>query len=134
MIYNIFISHSWAYSQQYNNLVWLLNSDPYFKWKDYSVPRYDPIHTNGTVNQLREAIKAQMAPTSCILILTGVYATYSRWINEEIGLAKNGFLTPKRIIAINPWGADRTSMVVRNAADVIVNWQASSIIKAIRDY
>lgn len=73
-----------------------------------------------------------MAPTSCILVLAGVYATYSKWINIELDLAKNGFYTPKRIIAIQPWGAEKTSSVVKNAADVIVAWQASSIIKAIK--
>ena len=43
-----------------------------------------------------------MAPASCVLILAGVYSTYSKWINIEIDLAKNGFYTPKRIIAIEP--------------------------------
>jgi hypothetical protein len=134
MSYNLFISHSWTYSDQYEQLLRLLNQDSYFSYKNYSVPKHDPIHNSPSQAQLKEAIRSQMANASSVLILAGVYATYSKWINIEIDLAKNGFLTPKRVIAIEPWGAERTSQVVKDAADVIVKWQTSSIVKAIRGY
>ena len=102
-MYNLFISHSWAYSDQYNGLVKLLTAAPYFQYRDYSVPKNDPIH-NATYDwQLKNAIKEQMSHASCILILAGVYSTYSKWINIEIDLAKHGFSYPKPIIAIAPW-------------------------------
>ena len=44
MTYNLFISHSWNYSSAYNDLVRLLDSKPYFNYKNYSVPKDDPIH------------------------------------------------------------------------------------------
>lgn len=132
MAYNIFISHSWTYSDAYKKLIGLLDSDPYFSYKNYSVPKDDPIHNAPNQTQLRNAISNQMASTSCILVLAGVYATYSKWINIELDLAKKGFCTPKKIIAVQPWGAEKTSTVVKNAADVIVAWQASSIINAIK--
>jgi hypothetical protein len=131
-MYNLFISHSWSYSDSYDRLVKLLDSAPYFSYKNFSVPRYDPIHNASNQWQLKEAIKAQMAPASCILVLAGVYSTYSKWINIEIDLAKNGFVTPKKIIAIEPWASERTSTTVKNSADIIVKWQTSSIISAIR--
>ena len=40
----------------------------------------------------------------------------------------------KKIIAIEPWGAERTSTVVKNAADIIVKWNTDSIVSAIRGY
>ena len=40
----------------------------------------------------------------------------------------------KKIIAIEPWGAERTSIKVKNSANTIVKWQTSSIVKAIRGY
>jgi len=134
MTYNIFISHSWNYSDQYDRLIKLLREKPYFTFKDYSVPFSDPINTNGTTKQLRDAIIKQMTPTSCVLVLAGVYSTYSKWINEEIGIAKNSFVNnPKKIIAIEPWGAERTSTVVKDAADIIVKWNTDSIVDAIRN-
>ena len=131
-MYNLFISHSWTYSDAYDRLVDLLDNASYFSYRNYSVPKDDPIHNAPTQWQLKGAIKAQMAPASCVLILAGVYSTYSKWINIEIDLAKNGFYTPKRIIAIEPWGSERTSQVVKNAADEIVKWNTSSIVGAIR--
>jgi len=131
-MYNLFISHSWAYGDAYEKLIALLKGNPNFQFKDYSVPRNSPIHNAPNQHQLREAIKTQMAPATCVLIIAGVYSTYSKWINIEIDLAQNGFYTPKRIIAVQPWGAERTSLVVKNVANEIVNWQASSIMEAIR--
>lgn len=131
MTYNLFISHSWAYSDSYENLVRLLDAKLYFDYRNYSVPKNDPIHNANNDYQLREAIRAQMQHASCVLILAGVYATYSKWINIEIDLAKQ---MGKRIIAIQPWGAERTSAVVRDAAEAIVGWNTDSIVSAIRGY
>jgi hypothetical protein len=130
MVYNLFISHSWAYSDAYEKLVKLLDAKKGFEYKNYSVPKDDPIHNAGSESQLRAAIKAQMQPSSCVLILAGVYATYSKWINIEIDLAQS---MEKKIIAIEPFGAERTSMVVKNAADKIVKWNTDSIVEAIRE-
>lgn len=127
--YNIFISHSWSYGDQYERLVSLLRQAPYFSFKDYSVPKNDPIHNANNAAQLKAAIRGQMQYSSCVLILAGVYATYSKWINIEIELAKE---MGKKIIAVQPWGAEKTSTVVKNNADCIVGWNTNSIVNAIR--
>jgi hypothetical protein len=130
--YRLFISHSWAYSDTYDGLVNLLNKSPAFPYIDYSVPRNDPIHNAGTDKELLEAIKRQMAPCHAVLMLAGVYSTYSKWINKEIALAAGGFTNPKPIIGIAPWGQENLSSVVQAAAVEIVRWQKSSIEGAIR--
>ena len=129
-MYNIFISHSWAYSDTYDRLMNLLRNHPTFSFRDYSVPKNDPIHYCRYDWQLRNAIEAQIRPTSCVLILVGVYATYSKWINIEIEIAKR---LGKKIIAIEPWGAVHSSKVKDNA-DVVVGWNTNSIVSAIRGY
>ena len=128
--YNIFISHSWSYSDQYEKLIGLLNNDLSFHYKNYSVPKDDPIHTNGSYSALRESIRRQIQPTSCIIVLAGVYSTYSKWINIEMDLAKS---MNKPIIAVEYWGAQRTSIPVKDKADIIVGWNSKSIIGAIRN-
>lgn len=105
--YNLFISHSWTYSDAYDGLVRLLDNDPYFHFRNYSVPKNDPIHSAGSDAALYRAIKNQIAPPSVVLILAGVYSTYSRWINKEIEIAQSEFMAPKPIIAIKPWGAEK---------------------------
>ena len=131
MTYNLFISHSWTHSDAYEKLVALLDAKPYFSYKNYSVPKDDPIHHAPYDYQLRAAIKAQMQPASCVLILAGVYGSYSKWMNIEIELAKQ---MGKTIIAIEPWGSERTSTVVKGAADKIVKWNTDSVVNAIRGY
>lgn len=130
-MYNLFISHSWSYSDQYNRLVALLDAAPYFTYKNYSVPKDDPIHNAPYQWQLKEAIRRQMQPASCVIILAGVYSSYSKWINIEIELAKS---MNKKIIAVEPWGSLRTSLTVKNSADEIVGWNTSSIVRAIRGW
>ena len=130
---HLFISHSWAHSDAYERLVRLFNERPYFRFKDYSVPRDDPIHNARTIAGLRAAIRQQMAPCGVVLILAGVYATYSKWIDEEVTLAQSGFLLPKPIVAIKPWGSVGMSQPVRNAATRIVGWNTDSVVTAIRD-
>ena len=131
--YNLFISHSWRYSDAYDRLVDLLKERPYFAFQNYSVPPDDPIHDADNDTELRREILNQMRPCHVVLILAGVYATYSKWINIEIDLAKEGFTTAKPIIAIRPWGAERISVPVSAAADEIVGWNTESIVSAIRE-
>ena len=95
------------------------------------MPKNDPIHNAPSTYLLKEAIRKKIQPTSCVIILAGVYSSYSKWINIEIELAKS---MNKKIIAIEPWGAERTSMLVKNAADEIVKWNTDSIVSAIRGY
>lgn len=131
--FNLFISHSWTYGDQYGRLVKLLSDRQYFQFRNYSVPKDDPVHNARNATQLRAAIRTRMAPCGVVLVLAGVYSTYSKWINEEIGLAKHGFENPKPILAIEPWGSDRSSIPVKEAADRIVGWNTESIVKAIRE-
>ena len=131
--YNLFISHSWTYSDAYKNLVKLLNARSYFRYNNYSVPKDAPLHTSGTNKALYDAIKRKMAPCSVVLILAGIYASYSSWIDKEIQIAQTEFWNSKPIVAIEPWGSQKTSVKVKNAADKIVGWNTESIVSAIRE-
>ncbi len=131
--YHLFISHSWAYSDAYEKLVALLDKDDSFSYANYSVPKDDPLHTSGTDKELYAAIKEQISHASVVLILAGVYSSYSKWINKEIEIAQTEFSTNKPIIAIEPWGAEKTSKKVKDAADKIVGWKSKSVIEAIKE-
>lgn len=131
--YHIFISHSWAYPDAYEGLIELLDKDPNFSYSDYSVPQNDPIHNAGNSKELYNAIKAQVSKASVVIIMAGVYSTYSKWINKEIEIAQTEFSIPKPIIAIEPWGSEKTSAVVKEAADRVVGWNSLSILGAIKD-
>ena len=131
--HNLFISHSWSYSDQYDRLERLSRERSYFRFKNYSVPRNHPIHNVGTDAQLLDAIRSQMAPCGVVLILAGVYASHSKWIEKEITLAESGFSQRKPIIAIEPWRSERTSVRVKKAADRHVKWNTEKVVGAIRE-
>ena len=131
--YDIFISHSWAYGDHYKRLINFFDEYPYFDYRNYSVPKDDPIHNAPNQTALYEAIKRQIASSNVVIILAGVYATYSKWIDKEVRIAKYEFYRKKPILAVAPWGAERISQVVRNAADKTVGWNSSSIISGIRE-
>jgi|TARA_E500000305_G_C3990155_1_gene221527 hypothetical protein len=131
--YNLFISHSWAYGDAYKKLVGMLENRAYFSFKNFSVPKDDPIHTLGKDAELHRAIKNKIALCHSVIILAGVYSSYSKWINKEIVICTQEFLSPKPIVAIAPWGSEKTSKVVKDNADVICKWNTESIIAGIRE-
>lgn len=132
-VYNVFISHSWHYQNAYNDLETMLKQASYFNYKNFSVPKDDPliIHSNKYYDsELENKILKQMEPCSVILILAGVYASYSDSIDMEIKIAKK---LNKPIIAIEPWGSQRTSTIVKSSATKIVKWNTESIVGAIKE-
>lgn len=130
-IYNLFICHSWTYGDAYEKLVSLLDAAPRFAYRNYSVPKDDPVHDAANVTELYDAIKAQMKFCHVVLIISGVYATYSKWITREIRCATKDLSKP--IIGVRPWGSKRISKEVEDAADRVVAWNTNSIVSAIRD-
>lgn len=129
-MYNIFISHSWSYANHYDKVAEFLD-DQKVSYKNYSVPKDDPIHTKGSDKELYAAIEKQIKPCSCVIIMAGVYASYSKWIDKEIEIAQK---YKKPIIAVMYWGAERISSKVREASDVIVKWNAKSVADAVKQY
>lgn len=130
--YKLFISHSWAYGDVYDKMVNLLDAKARFSYQNFSVPQDDPIHTNGTDKELYQAIKNKIQPTHVVVIMAGVYSTYSKWINKEIEIAQSGFTVATPILAVEPWGSEKTSKVVKEAADLIVGWNTDSVVDGIR--
>ncbi len=132
-IHHLFISHSWTHSDRYKRLLGLLENRPFFDFKNYSIPKDDPIHDAGSDKELSDAIRQKMRTCDAVLVLAGVDATYSKWISKEMKIAESGFDKSKPVIAVEPWGSERTSAMVKENASRIVGWNADSIIGAIRD-
>lgn len=130
--FNLFISHSWAYSDAYEKLISMLDKGK-IEYKNYSIPKDDPVHTSGTDKALYEAIKNKISPTTVVIIMAGVYSSYSKWIDKEIKISTTEFSTTKPILAIEPWGSEKTSKKVKDNATKIVKWNTESIITAIKE-
>jgi hypothetical protein len=131
---HVFISHAWTYSKHYETLAaWIFEE----KWsvgqasldfRNFSIPKNDPIHNVTSTEMLRKAIYNQIARSHVIVIPSGMYASYSKWIQKEIDGAK-GYRKP--ILAVNPWGQQKKSGIVLDNADNGVGWNKEPVINAI---
>lgn len=128
MSYNLFISHAWKYSDDYKKIVEMLNEAKYFSWKNYSVPEHDPFDEE---EDLKRALEGQIRPVNAVIIIAGMYANHSDWIEFEVKFAKT---SSKPIIVVKPWGQERIPLYLQENATVMVGWNTDSIVKAIRDY
>lgn len=63
-----------------------------------------------------------------IVIPSGMYASYSKWIRKEIEGAKT---YQKPILAVNPWGQERRPGVVMSNSDIAVGWNKKPVIDGI---
>lgn len=125
-MYNLFISHAWHRSEHYKKVVdWL--DDSGIEYRNYSVPEEDPLHS-GNDTQLKADLTAQIKPSSCVIILSGMYAAHSDWIEYEIDEAVR---MGKYIIGVKPWGQERVPKRISDSADVMVGWNSNSLINAI---
>ena len=134
--YNIFISHAWRYGDEYNRLVNLLDSAKNFLYYNYSAPKEKPLHNLDTTDaktkgQIADAIDRKINPVGCVLVISGMYASYREWMQYEIDKAVE---MKKPIIGIKPWGQQKIPNAVSDVADIMVGWNTDSIVSAIREY
>jgi hypothetical protein len=128
--YNIFISHAWDYTNEYERVVDFLNDFDELEWQNHSVPLDDPLDTVNDAH-LRSRLQDQIRTTAVVLVLAGMYSAHREWIQNEIELA-NEFDKP--IVGIRPHGSEQTPNVVENAAVEMVGWRQKSIVRAIVEH
>jgi len=126
--FDLFISHAWDYNAEYYRLVEILNAAPNFKWRNYSVPRHDPLAGGA---QLSEQLRNQVRPVNAVLILAGMYVNHREWIQHEIDLAKS---YTKPLIGVFPRGQERAPLQVTTSVNAMVRWNTASIVTAIRQH
>lgn len=133
---HVFISHSWKYSEVYDKLAeWIFPK--YFQFgqakvdfRNYSVPKDDPIHDAANTDELCAAIYRQIAMSHVVVIPTGMYSTHSKWIQQEINGAN---YYDKPILAVNPRGQEKTSGIVVENSKLHVGWNSASVVQGVWD-
>ena len=74
----------------------------------------------------------QISPAQIVLVLGGMYAAHSSWIEYEIKEAQK---MKKKIIGIRPWAQERVPQIVQDSSICdIVSWNRASVISAVRLY
>lgn len=126
----IFISHAWRYSSHYETMVSWFNNEPNFSWKNCSIPSTDGL-PDKTSKGLSEGMTRQINPSQVVIILGGMWAAHSEWIEYEINEALR---LEKPIIGVKPWGQEKVPKIVQDASSCpLVGWNSSSVISAVRN-
>lgn len=130
----IFISHSWKYSHHYETLsswmfyeAWNVDGIP-LVFTDTSVPKDNPIHNAPNAGALQSAIYERISQSQVVIIPTGMYANYSKWIRKEIDGCK---FHQKSILAVDPWGQKKSASIVSMAAAKAVGWTKNSVVNGV---
>ena len=97
---------------------------------NYSVCCNNPLDTKNDT-ELKEKLRNRISSASCIVVLAGMYATYSKWIDFEIETAQS---INKPIIGVRPWGQERIPLKIQSASCEMVGWNSASIVNAVRKY
>lgn len=132
--YNLFVSHAWKYSEDYNKVIeWLdrAKAEKRLDYRNYSDPKDDPIvdpNEETKKKRMKEKLRNQIKPSSIVIVISGMYVSYSDWIGFEIDTAVE---MGKYIIGLKPWGQERIPTKVSENADVMVGWNYESLINAI---
>lgn len=125
----IFISHAWRYNSHYDTIKDWFDEASNFDWKNCSVPNDDAL-PDKTSKGLSAGMTRQISPSQVVVILAGMYASHSSWIEYEINEAVR---MGKTIVGVKPWGQERVPQIVQDNADVMVGWNSASVVQAVRN-
>lgn len=128
--YHIFISHSWGYPQDLENLRTLLRERGYFNVEFEEPTVKEPINSTNA-EYIKCRIREKLRKSNLVLAIAGMYASYSDWIEWELDTAIRLELP---IVGVIPRGQERISTTVSSRSKEDVRWNTESIVAAIRKW
>jgi hypothetical protein len=128
--YHIFISHSWSYPEDLNNLRNLLEERGYFNVEFEEASADEPINSTNAA-YIKQRLKQKISNSNIVLGIAGMYASYSDWMVWELDRAME---LDVPIVGVVPWGQERVSTTVSSRSKEDVHWNTESIVAAIRKW
>lgn len=128
--YKIFVSHSWAHSDDLTALQTLLNGRGYFNVVFTEASKDVPINSENAT-YVKSRLKNKIINSDIVLALAGVYASHSDWMIWELDTAVSNNIP---IVGVIPRGQERISQEVYNRSKEDVRWNTESIVEAIRKH
>lgn len=131
-MYDIFISHAWRYHEDWLALSKLFDAEKKIRWRNFSVPWYDPAldpNTELGARAIRTWLDGQIRPVFGFVLLDSVYTVKSarKWIDLELELAR---AHAKPVLALPAQGQSAVSDDARALADEAAGWDVDGILKA----
>jgi hypothetical protein len=128
--YHIFISHSWSYPEDLENLRNLLRNRGYFNVEFEEASANEPINSANAA-YIKQRLKRKIENSNIVLGIAGMYASYSEWMEWELDKAIE---LDVPIVGVIPHGQERISTTVSSRSKEDVRWNTESIVAAIRKW
>lgn len=131
--YDVFVSHAWRYHDDWQRFCDVMNAFPRFRWRNFSVPWYDPaidVNTERGKRLVLDSLEAQIIPCHAAVAPDSVLAIRSarRWIEEGIRIAR---AHGKPVLGLPAFGATQVSAELAALVDRSMVWDAEGIAQAI---
>jgi len=132
--YSVFVSHGWLPENGTDRLYGLLENYrirhvPEFSFQLLSVSKDDPVQNLPSKKALIAAIEQKMKDSACLVILTGLFDDYKKWIDIELDAAKK---LNKPIILVEAAAWMKASTKEKRSATATVKWDAKELGEAIQ--
>jgi len=132
---DVFITHAWRYHDDWNRSAEILDNVAGFKWRNFSVPWYDPAMDPNTAvggEFVRNWLESQILPCHAVLFLDSVYAVKSakKWLDLELEMAR---AAGKPVIGLPAFGAYGIDIATASLVDGVVSWDGVVIAQAIAE-
>ena len=128
--YHIFISNSWKYPEDLENLRNLLRNRGHFNVEFEEASADEPINSANAA-YIKQRLKQKIGKSNIVLGIAGMYASYSDWMEWELDKAIELGVP---IVGVIPRGQERVSTTVSSRSKENVRWNTESIVAAIRDW
>lgn len=126
--YHIFISHSWKYPNDLENLRNLLKERGYFNVEFEEASAEEPINS-ANAYYIKRSLTEKIMNSNIVLGIAGMYASYSDWMEWELDKTIELGVP---IVGVIPRGQERISQTVSSRSKEDVRWNTESIVAAIR--
>jgi hypothetical protein len=131
--YDLFITHAWRYHDDWNRFSEVMNKESYFRWRNFSVPWYDPavdVNTDAGKKFVIDWLEKQIIPCHVVVVLDSVHGVNSarRWVEDEIRIARD---LKKPVLGLPAFGAAQASSPLSALVDQILGWEGKAIAEAV---
>jgi hypothetical protein len=80
---------------------------------------------------IKKVLKNKILNSNVVLAISGIYASYSDWIEWKIITSYNNSVP---INGVAPWGQEKISRTVTDYSIADVRWNTESIVNAIKTH
>lgn len=127
---HLYLSYAWNDNNALEEFGILLQRHEAFKHTVSIISPFHPANRTGDERSLYEVIKTKMKFCDAVIMFCREYPDYMRWINKELIASSEELHKP--VIVVRRDESEHIPFIVKQHADMIVDWDAESIISAIK--